>query len=138
MGKPIPFVPFNLSNLPDKNNVLSIHRNSLKQQEAVKKALIPVNKIKGPVLLFSSKDDAVWPSDAMGDMIVRVLRDQKFSYAYEHITYDNAGHTMTESYMMGGTEEGNRKARIDSTEKMLSFLNKLSTEPATDSPTPRQ
>jgi len=138
MGKPIPFVPFNLSNLPDKNNVLSIHRNSLKQQEAVKKALIPVNKIKGPVLLFSSKDDAVWPSDAMGDMIVRVLRDQKFSYAYEHITYDNAGHTMTESYMMGGTEEGNRKARIDSTEKMLSFLNTLSTEPATDSPTPRQ
>ncbi len=138
MGKPIPFVPFNLSNLPDKNNVLSIHRNSLKQQEAVKKALIPVNKIKGPVLLFSSTDDAVWPSVEMSDMIMRVLRDQKFSYAYEHITYDNAGHTMTESYMMGGTEEGNKKARIDSTEKMLSFLNKLSTEPATDSPTIRQ
>ena len=45
---------------------------------------------------------------------------------------------MTEYYMMGGTEEGNQKARIDSTEKMLSFLNKLSTEPAADNPTPRQ
>ena len=77
MGKPIPFVPFNLSNLPDKNNVLSIHRNSLKQQEAVKKALIPVNKIKGPVLLFSSADDAVWPSVEMSDMIMRVSERSK-------------------------------------------------------------
>jgi hypothetical protein len=32
---------------------------------------------------------------------------------------------MTEYYMMGGTEVGNRKARIDSTERMLLFLNKL-------------
>ena len=138
-GKQIPFVPFNLSNLPDKNNVLSIHSNSLKQKEAVKKALIPVNKIKGPVLLFSAANDAVWPSVEMSDMIMRILRDQGFSYTYEHITYDNAGHTMTEDYMMGGTEEGNRKARIDSTEKTLSFLNKLSTEPVTvDSATPPQ
>jgi len=46
---------------------------------------------------------------------------------------------MMEYYMMGGTEEGNRKARIDSTERMLSFLNKLSTEPvATDGATPRR
>jgi dienelactone hydrolase len=139
-GKPVPFVPFNLSNLPDKNNVLSIHRNSLKQAEAVKKASIPVNKIKGPILLFSAADDSVWPSVEMSEMIMRTLRDQKFGYTYEHITYDNAGHTMTEYFMMGGTEEGNQKARIDSTEKTLSFLNKLSsTEPvATDGATPRQ
>ena len=130
MGKPVPFVPFNLSNLTDKKNVLGIHRNSLKQQEAVKKALIPVNKIKGPILLFSAADDGVWPSVEMSDMIMRSLKDQKFSYSYEHITYDNAGHTMMESNMMGGTEEGNRKARIDSTEKMLAFLNVLSAEPA--------
>jgi dienelactone hydrolase len=138
-GKQIPFVPYNLNNLPDKNNVLNIYRNSLKQQEAVKKALIPVNKIKGPVLLFSAADDGMWPSVEMSDMIMRTLKDQKFGYTYEHITYDNAGHTLMEYYMMGGTEEGNRKARIDSTEKTLSFLNKLSTEPVTsDSSTPRQ
>jgi uncharacterized protein len=139
MGKPIPFVPFNLSNLPDKKNVLSIHRNSLKQKEAVKKALIPVNKIKGPVLLFSAANDGIWPSVEMGNMILQTLQDQGFSYTYEHITYDNAGHTLTEEYMIGGTEEGNQKARIDVTEKTLSFLNKLSAEPAaTDSATPGQ
>ena len=124
-GEPIPFVPYDLSNLPDPNNILSIYRNSLKQQEAVRRALIPVSRIKGPILLFSAADDRMWPSVEMSDMIMRTLRDQGFRYPFEHISYDHAGHTMTEYYMMGGTEEGNRKARIDSTERMLLFLNKL-------------
>ena len=124
-GEPIPFVPYDLSDLPDPNNVLSIYRNSLKQQQAVRRALIPVSRINGPILLFSAADDRMWPSVAMSDMIMRTLRDQEFRYPCEHITYDHAGHTMTEYYMMGGTEEGNRKARIDSTERMLLFLKKL-------------
>jgi len=109
--------------------LLSIYRNSLQQLDAVKKATIPVDKIKGPILLFSARDDAMWPSFEMSEMIMRSLRDQAFSYTCEHITYDNAGHTMTEYYLMGGSKEGNRNARIDSTEKMLISLNKLSTEP---------
>lgn len=80
MGGPIPFVPYDLSNLPDPNNVLSIYRNSLKQQEAVRRALIPVNKIKGPILLFSARDDHMWPSVEMSDVIMRTLRDQEFGY----------------------------------------------------------
>jgi hypothetical protein len=124
-GEPIPFVPYDLKNLTDPNNVLSIYRNSLKQQEAVRRALIPVSRIKGPILLFSARDDRMWPSVEMSETVIRTLKDQEFSYPYEHIPYDNAGHTMTEYYMMGGTEEGNRKARIDSTERMLLFLNKL-------------
>jgi uncharacterized protein len=128
MGEQIPFVPYNLSNLPDPNNVLSICRNSLKQQEAVRRALITVTGIKGPILLFSAADDRMWPSVEMSDVIMRTLRDQGFNYPCEHITYDDAGHTMTEHYMMGGTEEGNRRARIDSAERVLSFLNKLSAD----------
>ena len=124
-GEPIPFVPYDLSDLPDPNNVLSIYRNSLKQQQAVRRALIPVSRINGPILLFSAADDRMWPSAEMSDMIMRTLRDQEFRYPFEHISYDHAGHTMTEYYMMGGTEEGNRKARIDSTERMLLFLKKL-------------
>jgi uncharacterized protein len=126
-GEPIPFVPYDLNNLPDPGNILSIYRNSLKQREAVRRALIPVSAIKGPILLFSAADDRMWPSAEMCDMMMHTLRDQGFSYTYEHIKYDNAGHTMTEYYMMGGTEEGNRKARIDSNRRMLLFLNKLST-----------
>jgi dienelactone hydrolase len=127
-GEPLPFVPYDFKNLPDPKDILSIYRNSLKQQEAVRKALIPVSAIKGPILLFSAKDDRMWPSAEMSDMMMHTLRDQGFSYTYEHIPYDNAGHTMTEYYMMGGTEEGNRKARMDSNERMLRFLDKLSAE----------
>jgi dienelactone hydrolase len=127
-GEPLPFVSYDLKNLPDPKDILSIYRNSLKQQEAVRKALIPVSAIKGPILLFSAKDDRMWPSVEMSDMIMRTLRTQEFSYPYEHIPYDNAGHTMTEYYMMGGTEEGNRKARIDSNERMLLFLDKLAAQ----------
>jgi dienelactone hydrolase len=126
-GEPLPFVPYDLKNIPDPGNVLSIYRNSLKQQEAVRRALIPVARIEGPILLFSAADDHMWPSVDMSDMIMRTLRDPAFRYPCEHITYDHAGHTMTEHYMMGGSEEGNRRARIDSTERMLLFLNKLST-----------
>jgi dienelactone hydrolase len=127
-GEPLPFVPYDLKNLPDPKDILSIYRNSMKQQGAVRKALIPVSAIKGPILLFSAKDDRMWPSVEMSEMIMRTLRDQEFSYTYEHIPYDNAGHTMTEYYMMGGTEEGNRKARIDSNERMLLFLDKLAAQ----------
>lgn len=126
MGEEIPFVPYDISDLPDPGNVLSIYRNSLKQQEAVKRATIPVNKIRGPILLFSATDDGMWPSVEMSAMIMHTLKDQEFGYTCEHITYDHAGHTMTEYYMLGGTEEGNRKARIDSADRMLSFLNQLS------------
>ncbi len=128
-GEPIPFVPYDRSNLPDPNDVLGIYRNSLKHQEAVRRALIPVNRIKGPILLFSAKDDRMWPSVEMSDMMMSSLREQGFGYTSEHVAYDGAGHTMTEYYMMGGTTEGNRKARIDSTERTVSFLNRLTTEP---------
>jgi dienelactone hydrolase len=124
-GEQFPFVPYDLGNLPDPNGVLSIYRNSLKQREAVERALIPVARINGPVLLFSAADDRMWPSVEMSEMIMRTLGEQGFGCPHEHVTYGNAGHTMTEHYMMGGTEKGNRKARIDSTERMLLFLNEL-------------
>ena len=139
-GEPIPFVPYDVKGLADPNDVLSIYRNSLKQQDAVSRSLIPVDKIKGPVLLFSARDDRMWPSFEMSERIMRTLKEQAFSYAYKHIPYEDAGHTLTEYFMMGGTEEGNRKARIDSAQKMLSFLNRQSAEqPAVpEGPMPRR
>lgn len=125
-GEQIPFVPYDLSNIPDPNNILSIYRNSLKQVDVLKRATIPVHKIKGPIMLFSAQDDQMWPSYEFSETIIRTLKERSFSYTSEHITYENAGHTMTEYFMMGGTKEGNRAARIDSTARMLSFLESLS------------
>jgi len=41
---------------------------------AVAKAAIPVERIGGPVLLFSAKDDQVWPSDVFAAQIVERLK----------------------------------------------------------------
>ncbi|RPJ54618.1 MAG: hypothetical protein EHM23_28545 [Acidobacteria bacterium] len=43
---------------------------SLDNKEAVEKAVIPGEKINGPVLLVSGKDDRLWPSSAMVDMVI--------------------------------------------------------------------
>ncbi len=126
-GEQIPFVPYDLGNLPDPTNVLSIYRNSLKQTEATRQAAIAVDRIQGPILLLSAKQDEMWPSVEMSETIMRTLADKGFKYPREHIAYDQAGHTLTEYFMMGGTEDGNRQARLDSTQRTVSFLNQLAT-----------
>jgi len=53
--------------------------------------------------------------EKMGGAICSRLEEKGFTYKYEHFTYRDAGHTMDERWMMGGTFEGNKKARIDLT-----------------------
>lgn len=125
-GEPIPFVPYDSAGVPDPNDILGLYRNSLKQQDAVEAATIPVERINGPILLFSAADDRMWPSVEMCEAIVRRLDESGFGHGHEHITYDAAGHTLIEYFMMGGTEEGNREARLDSAKRTLAFLERVS------------
>lgn len=125
-GNPLPFVPYDFSQEADPQNLLEIYRHSLKQQDAVKQAGIQVEKINGPLLLFSGTSDAMWPSTEMCEMICSRLKENDFRHKYEHIKYENAGHTLSEYFIMGGTEEGNKMARIDSAHRMLEFLKEIS------------
>ena len=125
-GKPLSFVPYDFNQEAEQRNPFEIYRRSLKQQDAVKQAEIPVERINGPILLFSGESDAMWPSTEMCAIIIQRLKEKGFRHKYEHIKYENAGHTLTEYFMMGGTEEGNKKARIDSTRRMLEFLTEIS------------
>jgi dienelactone hydrolase len=127
-GEPLPFVPYDLTGLADPSDVFAIYRNSLGQAAAVQAATIPVERIKGPVLLFSAGQDAMWPSFDMSETIMGALRRPSFAYPSEHVSYADAGHTMTEYYLMGGTPEGNQAARLDSTARMLAFLERFSAE----------
>lgn len=125
-GEPVPFVPYDSTGVSDPNDILALYRNSLRQQEAVEAATIPVERTNGPILLFSAGDDRMWPSVEMCGAIVHRLDERGFGHGCEHITYETAGHTMTEYFMMGGTEEGNREARLDSTKRVLAFLGRIS------------
>jgi hypothetical protein len=68
----------------------------------------------------------MWPSSQMGEMIVERLKKKNFPHWYEHVVYEDAGHSLNENGFMSGTEDGNRKARIDSEKRIFDFLRRLS------------
>ena len=99
---------------------------SLTQTEAVEKAAIEVENINGPVLLLTGKEDPLWPAGNMCDKIINRLKENKFPHWYGHFSYENAGHVLDERAIMGGTESGNKKARIDAENRIFAFLGRLS------------
>jgi len=70
---------------------LSLYKASLKDQEAVKKAAIKVEKTNGPILLISGDDDRVWPSKEMSEKIVERIKTNEFPFEYRHLCYECAG-----------------------------------------------
>ncbi|MGI8583848.1 MAG: acyl-CoA thioester hydrolase/BAAT C-terminal domain-containing protein [Chitinophagaceae bacterium] len=142
-GKALPFVPYDTSQ--KFTSLLDFYVGNLRDQRAVEAAIIPVEKIKGPVVLISGKDDKMWPSYLMAEKVVDRLKNKNFRFPYEHLSYDNAGHNIvgpprkpstnslpvadTSSSSrpirpMGGTPEGNNLARNDAWAKIIKFLDK--------------
>jgi esterase/lipase len=128
--EPIPFVPYapyDYSKITNSEYSI-VYELSLKQTQAVEKATIQVENISGPILILTGKEDIMWPSSQMGEMIIKRLEENKFSYWYKHFAYENAGHSLTDNdtYLLGGTKDGNKKARIDSEKRIFTFLRRLS------------
>ncbi|MCI0541454.1 MAG: alpha/beta fold hydrolase [Verrucomicrobiales bacterium] len=142
-GKELPYVPVKFSKgvgvfLKEISGGTQIeHRplfeDALKDRPAVQRATIPVENIRGAILLMSGKDDRVWPSAPMAERIVARLREHGHPFAYRHLSYDNAGHSFglpnqprtndaTGTYKMGGTAAGNAGAATSSWKAMLEFL----------------
>ncbi|MEZ5072381.1 MAG: acyl-CoA thioester hydrolase/BAAT C-terminal domain-containing protein [Bacteroidales bacterium] len=126
-GQSIPFVPYapyDFSKVVNSEYV-EVYRLSLEQTDAVEQAAIAVEKINGPILLLAGQADTMWPSDQMCGMIASRLKEHNFPHGYQVCSYENAGHTLNDGYLMGGTEEGNRQARIDSKKQVLAFLDRV-------------
>ncbi len=115
-------------------------RLSLKDEEAVRQASIPVEKIRGPVLLVTGEDDQAWPSAEMADQVMKRLIEHKHPYPDKHLCYANCGHLVeTPNYPVGesrirhpvtkrvlefgGTPEGNAYGSWDSWPQVLRFLD---------------
>jgi len=119
-GKPIPYMPFDTNDVT--SGIYNYFVRSLARQADVEKAAIHVENIRGPILLVSGQDDPIWPSGEMANAICARLKDKGFQYDYTHLVYKNAGHTLNEKFMIGGTVEGNKEARIDLAKQILAFL----------------
>jgi len=114
--------------------------SALEDAVAIRSAEIPVERIRGPILLVSGEQDAMWPSTPMGEIVERRTAERGFSYEVTHLRYSDAGHlcagvpgtpVVTEVrhpltngfYTFGGSRAGNAAARADSWPRVLSFLD---------------
>ena len=95
-------------------------------------AVIKAEKITGPVLLISSKMDNMWPSEAAAKQIMKRLKDNNFTYDYQHLSYDYGGHMFVpmefgQTKMFKGDRGKNKEpglqARLDSLTKTLEFVS---------------
>jgi len=85
-------------------SLLPIYHEGLANAEEFARARIPVEKIPGPILLITGRDDRLWPSPGMCDRIVAELRERKFPYPCEHVSYPGAGHGFRPPYLPSNKE----------------------------------
>jgi dienelactone hydrolase len=101
------------------------------------RAIIPVERIRGPILLTCGELDVVWPSCAHTDAITRRLTARNFPYPVTALRYPDAGHliggltayftSLTDNALtsFGGTVTGTQSAQADAHAKLLAFLAAL-------------
>jgi len=89
-GKELPFVPVNEEAKPFlmKQDLRGTYETMLKDTIAEKKALIQVEKIKGPIFLISATKDEIAPTTPMSNKIIARLKEHKFEYHNEHIAIE--------------------------------------------------
>ncbi len=130
-GEELPFVPYAPSERFQKSRKLvDLYEASLEDKAAFDKAVIQVEKTQGPILLISGKDDSLWPSTRMSDLIIARLKLNKFRYAYTHVAYDGAGHGIArpgyfptaDAARNGGGLQGNAHAQAKGWKELLAFL----------------
>ena len=152
-GRPVPFVPARLtarvlreiaSRRPMEIHVF--YDAALENADAVAAATIPVERIRGPVLLLSAADDRMWPSSRLAEMAIDRLDAHHHPYPYTHVSYAGCGHllplphfpaaTSTEhpllrrGVLLGGTRQANARASVDGWSRLLAFLGEHLRSPA--------
>jgi dienelactone hydrolase len=146
-GIDIPYIPMDKISGNDSGKIKMVEywKNGLSKLDLVHKATIKVEKINGPILLFSGSDDKVWPSSIMADMIEQRLKENNFKHSFQNIKYENAGHLISNNpeensnfrtgtinidgkdyeYEFGGTSDGDFKAKKDAKTKLIEFIEKI-------------
>lgn len=92
-GKPLPFVPVNEASVPYliKGDLRKTFETMLTDSVAEQAATIPVERIKGAVLLLSATQDEITPSTPSCKAIMARFKKHDFSYEAKHLAIEG-GH----------------------------------------------
>ncbi len=129
-GKASTYVPYDFSNAAamvgcdETAACAKMYEQSLKQSDRVREALIPVERIHAPVLLLSGKSDSLWPSSAMGNLIMQRLDETKHPYEHRHSAYENAGHCGLIRCYDHVSLDGDPAATEDMRRQLIQFLDR--------------
>lgn len=97
----------------------------------VPEALIPVERVPGPVLLVSAGQDKMWPSAAMARAMSERLNRLGHTFGHSVLDYPEAGHalgllTPAIRISTSSTTEADRRACADAWPKVLAFIDDAS------------
>lgn len=118
-GKPVPSIPFTaLAHNFDPSNYPW--------------AVIPVERINGPLMLIAAADDREWPSVMLSKIAWDRLKQHHHPFPDEFHHYANAGHLLDAPYLptatlldfFGGTPQGMAFADADSWPRVINMLTK--------------
>ena len=130
-GKPLPYLPYGMP----FSTVYNLYAKGLLALGQHKNAIIPVERINGPVMLICGKSDTLWPSCPMSEQVVARLKAKNFRYSVKLLEYPDAGHGVFGKPFdpnsagfaalpkEGGSAKGNNAARRDSWARAMAFLD---------------
>jgi dienelactone hydrolase len=131
-AQPLPDLPYGASRF---TSVYDLYAKGLAALDQHPDAVIPVERINGPVMLVCGEEDRLWPSCLMSRQVVARLKDKAFGYKVELLAYPNAGHYVfgpplvpgstlfVQLGALGGTIDGNQTARQDAWPRAMAFLD---------------
>lgn len=65
-----------------------------RDKDVIPDSIIPIEKMKAPILILSSKSDSVWPSYESGTYIEDKLAEIDYPYEHKHVAYENMSHAL--------------------------------------------
>jgi uncharacterized protein len=136
-GKPVTFIPYDRTGVAPMRSLLKMYRRSRYAAGVDPAALIPVERIKGPVLFLSGQADGLWPSKDMADCAMVRLEKAEFAYTKRHVSYPEAGHAIFPLFrrrdrlmaslfgkFFGDGSASNHSARKDAWQQTLGFFER--------------
>ena len=78
--------------------------SALEADPAIAAAIVPVEKIKGSVLIVSGTADSQIPATVYGELAMDRLKAHDFAYPYQHVVTPGAGHIIDVPYADRSTE----------------------------------